>query len=313
MEACPTAAIVEEKIVDAGKCISYLTIENKQEQLPEFLTGKLSGWIFGCDICQEVCPWNRFSRLTQLDAFNPRPYNLITDTINWKLINNKEFDLRFAGSAVRRAGYHYFMRNVNFLLENISPDLNRQFILFQNSYLQFRPARSEPYQSPIDYFQELSQWSESISETACKIWSNWPDYLEVLKKIHHLLMETEIVFGADFSFSKYFKEIGLSYHDFIDWVAAFWNVERADVKDYYSDNDPERILSFVWQISIFLADKTKIRLEQIVSLLPLLSLNTKTKDFLKQISLLVAQQGPLGKIPCLKNDNPVLILLHKNG
>lgn len=113
MEACPTGAIVAPRLLDANKCISYLTIEYKGT-LPENLKDRFHGWIFGCDICQEVCPWNRVAKPHQIEEFEPSPLLLSMYREKWEALTEEDFNEIFAGSAVKRAGYEGLMRNIRF-------------------------------------------------------------------------------------------------------------------------------------------------------------------------------------------------------
>jgi epoxyqueuosine reductase len=114
IDACPTNAIVGEYILDSTKCISYLTIENKGE-IPEDLKGKFDNWIFGCDICQDVCPWNiKFSEVTRNIDFLPKNKELeISEVVN---MNEDEFRLRFAESPVKRTKLSGLKKNAEFIL-----------------------------------------------------------------------------------------------------------------------------------------------------------------------------------------------------
>ncbi|MFC4097627.1 tRNA epoxyqueuosine(34) reductase QueG [Euzebyella saccharophila] len=114
IDACPTSAIVEPYVVDGSKCISYLTIELKNE-LPTHFKGKLDDWAFGCDVCQDVCPWNRFSKPHQEPLFNPHP-NLLEMTKNdWEEITEDVFKKVFRKSAVKRTKFSGLKRNIDFL------------------------------------------------------------------------------------------------------------------------------------------------------------------------------------------------------
>jgi epoxyqueuosine reductase len=114
IEACPTGAIIEPYVVDSGLCISYLTIEHRGEH-PAGVP--LNGWLFGCDECQDVCPWNqKFARPTGEGRFSPREGFLSPVLEGWKEMSQEEFDGRFAGSAVRRTRRAGLMRNVQALL-----------------------------------------------------------------------------------------------------------------------------------------------------------------------------------------------------
>jgi epoxyqueuosine reductase len=114
IDACPTDAIVEDYVVDSNKCISYLTIENKKDIQDKFL-GKFDGWIFGCDICQDVCPWNiKFAEQTRISDFQ----NHMNKRIQFEEIDNmnsKEFKERFHESPILRAKLKGLKRNANFL------------------------------------------------------------------------------------------------------------------------------------------------------------------------------------------------------
>ncbi len=113
IDACPTNAISEEGYqLDASKCISYLTIELKEEQIPQELEGDMEGWIFGCDICQDVCPWNKFSSPHNEAKFVPSEALQGMTKEEWKDLTEEKFDQLFIGSAVKRTGYNGLMRNI---------------------------------------------------------------------------------------------------------------------------------------------------------------------------------------------------------
>lgn len=116
IDACPTDAITKEYVVDSNKCISYLTIENKKNISEEF-KGQFENWLFGCDICQDVCPWNlKFSKVTSIKEFYPEKGNKefeLDDVLN---LTKKEFDKRFIISPIKRAKLSGLKRNVDFLL-----------------------------------------------------------------------------------------------------------------------------------------------------------------------------------------------------
>jgi epoxyqueuosine reductase len=115
IDACPTEAISPGGyVVDGSKCISYLTIELK-EAIPESFRGKMEGWAFGCDICQEVCPWNRFSTPHQEPAFQPHPDLPEMEERDWQEMTEEVFRRVFRKSAVKRTKYSGLRRNLNFL------------------------------------------------------------------------------------------------------------------------------------------------------------------------------------------------------
>ncbi|HET8752763.1 MAG TPA: tRNA epoxyqueuosine(34) reductase QueG [Salinimicrobium sp.] len=117
IDACPTQAIVEPYKVDGSKCISYFTIELKEE-LPSEVNGKFDDWMFGCDICQDVCPWNRFSKPHNEPLFNPHPDLLSMTRKDWEEITEETFRTVFKKSAVKRTKYSGLTRNIKFLKEN---------------------------------------------------------------------------------------------------------------------------------------------------------------------------------------------------
>ena len=114
LDACPTQAIVEPYVVDGSKCISYFTIELKNE-IPNEVKGQFDDWIFGCDVCQEVCPWNRFSKPHQEPLFNPHPELLSMTKKDWEEITESVFRKVFKKSAVKRTRYEGLKRNIKFL------------------------------------------------------------------------------------------------------------------------------------------------------------------------------------------------------
>ncbi len=116
IDACPTNAIVADRIVDGSKCISYFTIELKNE-IPHSEKGKFDDWIFGCDICQDVCPWNRFSKPHNEPLFNPHPEMLSMHKKDWEEITEVVFQKIFKKSAVKRTKYAGLKRNIEFLKE----------------------------------------------------------------------------------------------------------------------------------------------------------------------------------------------------
>lgn len=114
IDACPTNAIVADRVVDGSKCISYFTIELKNE-IPISEKGKFQDWMFGCDICQDVCPWNRFSKPHNEPLFNPHPELLSMTKKDWDEITEDVFREIFKKSAVKRTKYTGLTRNIQFL------------------------------------------------------------------------------------------------------------------------------------------------------------------------------------------------------
>jgi epoxyqueuosine reductase len=114
LDACPTEAIVSPYVVDGSKCISYFTIELK-ESIPESMKGSFNDWAFGCDICQDVCPWNKFSKGHNEPLFNPNPDLLSMTKKDWEEITEETFKVVFKNSALKRTKLHGLKRNFDFL------------------------------------------------------------------------------------------------------------------------------------------------------------------------------------------------------
>ena len=117
IDACPTQAIVSDRIVDGSKCISYATIELKNE-IPDYFNGKMDDWMFGCDVCQDVCPWNRFSAPTLQEKFAPNFQKLNFRKNEWKELTQELFSEIFKKSAVKRTKFSGLMRNINLLKDH---------------------------------------------------------------------------------------------------------------------------------------------------------------------------------------------------
>ena len=114
IDACPTEAIVEPYVVDGSKCISYFTIELKSE-IPASFQDHFDDWIFGCDICQDVCPWNRFSRSHSEPLFNPNPLLMNMNKAEWKEVTEELFQDLFKRSPIKRTKFKGLKRNIEFL------------------------------------------------------------------------------------------------------------------------------------------------------------------------------------------------------
>ena len=114
IDSCPTDAISEPFVVDGSKCISYLTIELKDE-IPDSFNGKLDNWAFGCDVCQDVCPWNRFSTPSSEPLFNTSNQLLNFTEVEWNEITEQTFNVLFKHSAVKRTKYKGLKRNLKFI------------------------------------------------------------------------------------------------------------------------------------------------------------------------------------------------------
>ncbi|MBW4644599.1 MAG: tRNA epoxyqueuosine(34) reductase QueG [Goleter apudmare HA4340-LM2] len=129
LDACPTDAITQPFVIDANRCIAYHTIENRSEKLPDTITPHLQGWVAGCDICQDVCPWNqRFARVTDVAEFHPDHGNIAPKLIELAEISDEEWDRQFPASALRRIKPEMLRRNARANLDasrhNNDPESN---------------------------------------------------------------------------------------------------------------------------------------------------------------------------------------------
>ncbi|MDQ2973825.1 MAG: tRNA epoxyqueuosine(34) reductase QueG [Acidobacteriota bacterium] len=122
IEACPTAAIIEPYVVDSNKCISYATIELREPQIPQQIAENVEGWLYGCDICQDVCPWNRFEQVTDEPRFAPREGNVNPVLAEVLELTPESYADRYRQSAMKRAKLNGLKRNAHTLLQNREAD-----------------------------------------------------------------------------------------------------------------------------------------------------------------------------------------------
>jgi len=115
IDACPTEAILDNKTIDGSKCISYFTIELKDALIPSDMKGKFENWMFGCDTCQDVCPWNRFSKPHREIDFTPIPAILNLSTKEWESLSEERFKQLFRDSPLKRSKFSGIQRNLRFL------------------------------------------------------------------------------------------------------------------------------------------------------------------------------------------------------
>ena len=113
IDACPTNAIVADRVIDANRCISYQTIENKGK-IDNSLKGKMGKWVFGCDICQDICPWNEEVETTIEPDFKPQKEMLDMTRDDWNKLDEEKYNQLFSGTAVKRAGFSGLKRNIKF-------------------------------------------------------------------------------------------------------------------------------------------------------------------------------------------------------
>ena len=115
IDTCPTEAILPDKVINGSKCISYFTIELKDTLIPDAMKGKFDNWMFGCDVCQDVCPWNRFSKTTNEINFTPIPEILNLSVNDWEEMTEESFKSIFKNSPLKRAKFEGIKRNLKFL------------------------------------------------------------------------------------------------------------------------------------------------------------------------------------------------------
>lgn len=115
IDSCPTGAIGEGKVINGSQCISYYTIELKEMLLPEDKKGQFADWMFGCDVCQDVCPWNRFAKPTRETEFTPIPEILNFTTKEWESLTEESFKTIFRHSPLKRSKFQGIQRNIKFL------------------------------------------------------------------------------------------------------------------------------------------------------------------------------------------------------
>lgn len=115
IDSCPTEAILPDKVVDGSKCISYFTIELKDALIPDSMKGKFDNWLFGCDVCQEVCPWNRFAEPTTEIRFTPIPAVLNFSVNDWEALQEENFKIIFKNSPIKRTRWNGIKRNLKFI------------------------------------------------------------------------------------------------------------------------------------------------------------------------------------------------------
>jgi len=115
IDHCPTDAILPDKVIDGSKCISYFTIELKDALIPDRMKGKFNNWMFGCDVCQDVCPWNRFSKPSLETRFTPIPEILNFTTNDWEALTEEHFKIIFKNSPLKRSKFAGIKRNLHFI------------------------------------------------------------------------------------------------------------------------------------------------------------------------------------------------------
>jgi epoxyqueuosine reductase len=127
MDTCPTNAILPNKVVDGSKCISYFTIELKDMLIPSDMRGKFHNWMFGCDLCQDVCPWNRFSKSAREMELQPIHEVLNFSIHDWENVSEESFNKIFKNSPIRRSKYSGITRNLKFLSQSVESEVPTNF------------------------------------------------------------------------------------------------------------------------------------------------------------------------------------------
>ena len=122
IDSCPTDAILPGKVVDGSKCISYFTIELKDQLIPGSMKDKFNNWMFGCDVCQDVCPWNRFSKPNREPGLTPLREILNFNISDWEALTEEQFKLVFKNSPLKRSKYAGIQRNLRFIRSGSEPE-----------------------------------------------------------------------------------------------------------------------------------------------------------------------------------------------
>ena len=122
LDACPTGAIGPDRVINGSQCISYFTIELKDQLIPDKMRGRFDNWAFGCDTCQDVCPWNRFSKQHQEPAFRAIPQVINLSTRQWEEMTEETFKTIFRDSPIKRSKYAGMQRNLKFLQTGNDPE-----------------------------------------------------------------------------------------------------------------------------------------------------------------------------------------------
>lgn len=118
IDECPTDAILPNKVVDGSKCISYFTIELKDALIPDKMKGKFDNWLFGCDVCQDVCPWNRFAEPNTVETFTPINEILEFKLNDWQELTEEKFKIIFSKSPLKRTKFEGIKRNLKFIFNH---------------------------------------------------------------------------------------------------------------------------------------------------------------------------------------------------
>jgi epoxyqueuosine reductase len=124
IEACPTNAIVKPYVLDARKCISYLTIEYWDKTIPNEYVNKMDNWVFGCDICQDVCPWNKFQKITDEKRYFPKAGHTNPELLEMVNLSEDEYKRKFKNSPVLRTGWKNYIRNAKTVIKSIEKNEN---------------------------------------------------------------------------------------------------------------------------------------------------------------------------------------------
>ena len=254
IDACPTGAIVEPRVVDSRKCLSYQTIESKNLQWPEDLSENHSECVFGCDICQDVCPWNKFSVHLTVPELEKREFNDLDHPLYWFMVNEDEFKIRFRGSAVLRAGYKKYYENLKVVwLDREKKQVDNAIAIF-NSYSDFLMDLSESMLDPGLFYKSYLQWLKNNSSLGSELWENWKDYMKMILSIYSEHERSRIFEIDPFSGKQFTKSMGFSLFGLCEWISAKLNIPQDHISDSIASVHKGNFLSFCWIISLYLCD-----------------------------------------------------------
>ena len=285
IDACPTKAIVAPYVVDSRKCLSYQTIENKSALWPDELSSNHSGWIFGCDICQDVCPWNKFAIETPVSEFFVRKNNILRHPAYWFFINESEFRIRFRSSAVMRAGYRKFIENVKVILNEKESGFTTGGIDFYNSYSKIFVVDKSYWNDPKLFYIHFREWANSNRIFGNLMWENWDEYIiNVDRIIQRISILGDIQVKAN-NGKHLTRSLGITYFDFCEWTAAKWDASVKEISTEFMTVKSDNFLSFIWHVSIYLSDKQRSHFDQLMSFDSLLKIVAADIPSRKEVSI----------------------------
>jgi epoxyqueuosine reductase len=213
LDACPTQAIVADKVVDARRCLSYLTIETKTVGRSAALARQTGGWLFGCDICQRVCPWNRFAVDRNPGDFAPRRALADISPLVFLFMSESEFKWRFQGNSLRRAGYLGMQRNALYALAGNNSTYLQRLADFAEAARGIHTQLYHYFRQPQQFYQKLAVAYMHLQRDGESLFRNWQEYID------HIVMLGEVrkysPGGEIVKFTDHFRGQASDYRSFL--------------------------------------------------------------------------------------------------